>query len=250
VASKALDKLINSSLIGDGLINSSMLAVTPLTNAPRRAGKSTMADLMIPGYHSEDAGRHPGGHEGYVDELLVKHGKPPKYGKPKPVASPIRQYTHTPLSFTQMEDHLDTPDGTEVDGQLAELVGQYADAFNQAPQAFSLTAPMKLITKKGKDYRNTVFIGGEDFRPVSAYVGKKGQTLIMLKPTDPSDFEYLEVPEKQCRKVFGPHFDTYLRETLKDVLEKKEEIAAQASRQNELARNAQAMRQYDGFGSW
>jgi hypothetical protein len=243
-----LEKLIESA--GASRYDTSGRLIEKVILTPRRAGKSSMADLMITGYNSEDASRHGGGHEGYVDELLVKQGKPPKYGKPKPIANPIRQYTHTPLTPKQMEDYMEAPAGTDMDAQLADLVAQYGDAFAQSPQAFSLTAPMKLITKKGKEYRNTAFIGGEDFRPSSAYIGKKGQTLIMLRPTDPSDFEYLEVPEKQCAKVFGAGFTTYLRETLKDVLEQKEELAAQASRQNEIARNAGAMKLYEGFGSW
>lgn len=235
------DAKINGGMISDGMIHLS---------TPRRTGRSSvMGDLMIPGYSSEEAGRFVGGHEAYVNDLLAKQGKAPKYTI-KPVANLFRQYSHTPLTPNQMEDYMEAPAGTDMDAQLADLVAQYGDAFALSPQNFSLTAPMKLITKKGKEYRNTSFIGGEEFVPASAYVGKKGQTLITLRPVDPSDFEFLEVPEKQCPKVFGPAFAAYLRETLDDILEKKDELVTQVSRQNEIARNAQAMEQYDGFGSW
>jgi hypothetical protein len=220
-------------------------APTRTLSMPRRAGKSVMADMMITGYNSMEASTHSGGHEGYVDELLVKQGKPPKYGTVF-----VTQKGGATSTDDVIEDHM--ADTTEIDPTLAEIVAQYGDAFSGEPKNFSLTAPAKLITKKGTEYRHTPFIGGEEFTPISAYVGKKGQVLILLKPVDPSDFELLEVPEKQCPNVFGAAFKTYMREVLADALDKKEELAAQSAQLAERTRNADKFETYGdlGFGSW
>jgi hypothetical protein len=276
---KALDKLaaINSSFIKDGLITPAMLNNTTLgtpfhgsgvmeklidsgkrytVSTPRTSGKSFMSDLMIPGFNSEDAGLHSGGHQAYVDELLFKHGKPPKYGTLKtPIrmtgqGTPIRQYQHESLTPFELEDQMAAIPAAEVDPQLKALVDRYEAAFAESPQSFSLSAPQKLITQKGKDFRHTAFIGGEEFMPVSARLGAKGQTLILFRPVDPSDFEYMELPEAGCVKAFGATFSTYLRETLADVLEEKGALDAAQRTKVEQERNAANYETYGEFGSW
>ncbi|MFT4064364.1 hypothetical protein [Paraburkholderia sp.] len=247
-----LEKLIDSSPIWEGLINSTRLGETiPLVTCSRRGGMSVMTDMMIPGYRSTEASAFPGGHKAYVDHLLQQQGKAPKYGYRPGRPSRITIYTHTPLNPDEMEDRM-AKDPVEHDPQLKELVDKYEEAFAQNPQTFALASPQKLITQKGKDFRHTAFIGGEEFTPVSARLGAKGQTLILFKPVDPSDFEFLEVPETACRKTFGAHFASYLRETLGDVAEDVAELEKERRQKAERERNAEKFETYGdlGFGSW
>jgi hypothetical protein len=203
------------------------------TVSTKRAGAILASDALIPGFSSREADSFPGGPDAYREELHYRNGTKPR---PRPKA--------------KLDEEVDMAEATGEQTELAKLVEQYADAFKEAPSGFLVSAPQKLTTKTNDQFSIKPFIGGEEFEPVRAYVGKKHGTIIVFKPRDPCDFHFLEVPEKQCREVFGAGFPVYMRTILADVMEAKEELAAQAKRQDELEANAEKMTQYAEFGSW
>jgi hypothetical protein len=219
--------------------------IDPVTVSPRplgrtvstkRAGQILVSDMRIPGFNSEEASKFPGGPDAYREELHYRNGTKPR---PRPPAQP------------PLDEEVDMAEATGEQTELAKLVAQYAAAFKETPKTFMVGAPQKLTTAiEGQGYKIKAFIGGEEFEPVRAYVGKKHGTIIVFKPKDPSEFETIEVPEKSCRTVFGAQFPIYMKEVLADVLEAKEELTAQAKRAAEIEANAEAMESYQEFGSW
>ena len=233
-------------------IMASKIAPQPATEfdyvSGRRAGKNTLlrgvvraADVSIPGFNSDEASRFPGGPDAYREELHRRNGTTPRPNKTKPIIA-------TPEDFERIDMPAEAVTPEEV--ELQKLVDQYHEAFKATPRSFMLTAPAKHTTLTGKEYKIKPFIGGEEFEPWRAYVGKKHGTIIVLKPKYPCDFEFLEVPEKQCKTAFGAAFPMYMREVLSDVMDAKEELAAQARKLQEMERNAEAAAQYSEFGSW
>jgi hypothetical protein len=205
----------------------------------RSVGTTLVSDLTIPGFNSDDAASFPGGPDAYREELHRRNGT-----KPRP------QYKLNQKPIDEEVDNMEATPVTPEEEELAKLVGQYESAFSETPGSFMLTAPGKHTTKNGKEFKIRPFIGGEEFTPVRAYVGKKKGTIIVFKPTYPCDFEFLEIPEKQCKSAFGAAFPIYMHEVLKDVMAAKEEIAAQARKAEEIERNAAAAESYQEFGSW
>lgn len=212
------------------------------TVSTKRAGTILSSDMLIPGFSSLEAGSFPGGPDAYRDELHYRNGTKPR--PPKKVVAPI-DVVDGPI-----DEEIDMTEATGEQTELAKLVEQYAAAFKDSPKTFSLGAPHKLTTKTGEKFSIKPFIGGEEFEPFGAYVGKKHGTIIVFKPKDPCDFEFLEVAEKSCKTTFGAHFGTYMREILADVMDAKEELTAQAARQAEIEKNAEAAGAYTEFGSW
>lgn len=247
MASSSFDLLAAARLITDDAMRQPSRL---FTSTPRRAGKSIISNLFIPGYSSAEEGAYPGGPEAYREELHRRNGTKPR----QPSVTTDFGGWEKWEGKTQLDmevDHMEQPTAvTPEDQALADLVGQYADAFSETPQTFALTAPGKHTTLTGKEYKIKPFIGSEDFEPVRAYIGKKKGTIIVFKPKYPCDFEFLEVPEKQCKTAFGSAFPMYMHEVLKDVMDAKDELTAQAKKLIEVERNAAAAESYSEFGSW
>lgn len=115
-------------------------------------------------------------------------------------------------------------------------------------EKFMLNAPMNLtILRPEKGYGKQAHIGGEEFEPQRAYVGKKGAIIIVFKPNSMEAYDHMEMTFSDAvQHLTG--FQAHLMEVgvfadLAAIKDKKEAVLA-AARQKEFGER------YGDFGSW
>jgi len=144
---------------------------------------------------------------------------------------------------------------------MTELLKSYAEklsfAFSRAETLapFQLSEPctVTMKTRKG-EYRKHPLIGGENFRPSSAYLGKTGKLIIVFTASEThlsSKFAFMEMPADQARRVldgFAAQMDWMLAANFDEQVERyKVEARAEENR----AYVESKINQYpESFGSW
>lgn len=125
---------------------------------------------------------------------------------------PITYPTSCPLTYAdgdasartkpslQEKEMIEITSQFELDASLADLAADLTLAFskaqsdNDAINFVTLRSPMLLtVEKKGKGYTKEAHIGQEEFIPIGAYVGKKGNIILKFKPREAAHYEFMEM---------------------------------------------------------
>lgn len=160
------------------------------------------------------------------------------------------------------EVNTDIDDKAMLEAGLADLAQEMTDAFKELQgdttiDACRLTSGESLtvltrVTAGGGSYAKVGHIGGEEFIPSEAYVGKKGKILVKFKPTSVASYVVMEMPaDEALTKLEG--FD--LLSVLKDGTSYRHRIATLRSagtRIREQEANKDRFEEYKdlGFGTF
>ena len=206
-----------------------------LADAPRFSGRGpTFADLMTPGFHSDDPTTWVSRKDLYQQTFNHEKG--------------LNMATGT-ASTAQIDD---------VDLQMQALRDRLNESFaratkNNTEATFALMAPETLTVKKRDGaFAKKAHIGGEDFSVQSVYMGKRGTPIYIFKPRSVAEYETMEMGEKQAFKSMRD-FEAYVTQIVgNDALRLKKEAAEQASLAAERDKLANRQEVYGelGFGSW
>jgi hypothetical protein len=147
----------------------------------------------------------------------------------------------------------------KLDENAAKALEEHARSleriFKEEFASFKVVGPQALPTKDrfGK-YTTTSFKGGEELRPVGAYVGKRDGLIYVFQPRgiDAGRFAFVEVAQKDSGQALAG-FRGWLEEKLQM---NEDELIARVQRERELAereeRERVAKMRDDNpvFGSW
>lgn len=114
------------------------------------------------------------------------------------------------ISIEQLLEQLDMTDEQKTAEELAlqalatKMTSHWTDVdFEIDPDRFSLSDLLNLTihrppsaTKPG--FSKKGHIGGEEFTPATAYVGKRGHIICVFKPAAPEDYATMEMPLEEC----------------------------------------------------
>jgi hypothetical protein len=192
---KAILKMTNS------LPEGAQVAFTPRSHGESRlAGKKFAEFLKTPGYNTDDVERF-GGHDEYMKHLL----KTRKEEKEIADMSSI---------IKQNNIYIGDLDDLSTEEALVALVTNITAHFRNKPQTFMLNAPAQLTCKKSNGgFTKKAHIGGEEFSPVSAYVGKRQNIIFILKPDFPAEYEHIELGDREAINMLT-NFNPYLNEAM------------------------------------
>lgn len=143
---------------------------------------------------------------------------------------------------------------TELDA-LAEQITQNIVAQPPAKNVFMLLEPLSLTVKRanksGDGYSKRAHTGGEEFRPLRCYAGKRGTLIYVFAPLAAADYMEMEMTESQAKKALSG-FETWLKTVVDPELERArreaQEAASIAAEREKLAGRTEY--QELGFGSW
>jgi len=126
--------------------------------------------------------------------------------------------------------------------------------FKTSTKTFMLSEPMTVtVSKADGSFSKRPMIGGESFRPVNCYVGKRKKLIFVFSPAQVSDFSQMEMIETEAVKAFGLAFMALVNAAnggeIKNILSDAKKAASAAA---EAKKNEGKFKQYEqlGFGSW
>lgn len=152
--------------------------------------------------------------------------------------------------FKMQEDNIKDRD------PLAVLVEAEIEAINEkiasCGESFMLMSPETLTVKKPNGtYSKKAHIGSEDFKPLSAYMGKRGKLIFVFKPIMVADYLEMEMDENSAKeKLMG--FKDWCRENIAAVSTTIAETRAEQALEKEKEAMAKRSEEYAhlGFGEW
>lgn len=128
---------------------------------------------------------------------------------PSLVAGAISPVAGVRPTFITIDDHEEDTMNNEMaapsallDAELADLAQELTEHFEKTQvqsktfmqvTACALVGPDTLTVSTSKGYRKRTHVGGEEFRPRRAYVGKRGKLLIEFAPLQADDYEHMEM---------------------------------------------------------
>lgn len=141
---------------------------------------------------------------------------------------------------------------TTLDG----LAKRLSDSFlKYAGPAFELNQPLTATMKNRMgQYRKHPLIGGEEFTPTSAYMGKSGKMIIVFRPIDThiaSRFSFMEMDATAARATLEG-FSRFMDNSLSmDFDEQVRQIREEAGAEEREAHMRGMGNHYqEAFGSW
>jgi hypothetical protein len=153
-----------------------------------------------------------------------------------------------------IDEHMEAEDAS-LD-HLAEAITNNIVARPPGKDTFMLAEPLQLTVKKankpGDGYSKKPHIGGENFRPVRCYAGKRNKLIYVFKPIEVADYVEMEMDEAQAKKSLTG-FEAFVKSiTDFDVQRRLKEAQNQASLDAEREKLADRHEVYSdqGFGSW
>lgn len=125
-------------------------------------------------------------------------------------------------------------------------------AMRALPVSLMLTESCMLTVKSSsRGYSKKAHTGGEEFKPVNCYVGKRGSIIYVFKPLAVADYQFMEMPESQaCEALSGFvawHKGVVDFELGRDVESAKAAAALEAERKN-IERRSEVYG--EDFASW
>ena len=212
---------------------------------------SMLSDLRTPGYSTEDESKFPS-HADYMAHLRRKNAA--KITPPAIKADGLGTVTYEiqAVSIQGNEVEKITIDDSELSQEMDSFLYALAEKFADSKETFLLSGPATLTVKKGEDsasgYSKVPHIGGEDFKPVSAYMGKRGNPIFIFKPVMASGYSFMEMSEKDARaQLVG--FKEYLSEI--DYYDFMTEYGRRLTKIKDGKAIEAKGEQYSGeFGSW
>lgn len=122
--------------------------------------------------------------------------------------------------------------------------------------SFMLMEPMQLTVKRankpGDGYSKKPHIGGENFRPLRCYAGKRNKLIYVFKPLEVADYVEMEMDEETAKRSLSG-FEAFLKEVTDfDVQRQLKDAQNKASLAAEREKLADRHEVYSdqGFGSW
>lgn len=150
------------------------------------------------------------------------------------------------------QDVIAVEEADALNKELAQGLEVINEAIARTGETFMLSSPETLtVSRSSGVYSKKAHIGSEDFKPVRAYLGKRGKIIYVFKPVMVADYEEMEMDEVQAReKLMG--FADWSREYLKEVQDKIAESRATAAVERDRAAMAKKAEDYAhlGFGDW
>lgn len=138
----------------------------------------------------------------------------------------------------------------EKDNQeaLVEAAEWLGEELKKAGILYMLNEPASLTVKTAdKGYQKASHVGGEEFKVVRGYHGKRDGAILVFTPVAASNYTEMEMP------VSKSHMLTGLDEALRDVgwSKRVKEIAAEKVRAREELANKERTQAYgNDYGGW
>ncbi|UUZ75422.1 hypothetical protein LP414_27285 [Polaromonas sp. P1(28)-13] len=104
------------------------------------------------------------------------------------------QITNTSLEALHQ---MDITDQVALDAGLADLATDMTTHFSKLDDGINFCTlngvALLTVERPGKGFSKVSHIGGEDFIPQSAYVGKRGKIIVRFKPKEAAAYEVMEM---------------------------------------------------------
>jgi hypothetical protein len=197
-----------------------------------------------------------------ADLIIQGHAKAVTFDR-KSAGAELRHLLETPGYTTDKSqlkerglEEFKMKDEKPADDALSALVQPELDAITEllanSGETFMLASPETLTVKKANGgYSKKAHIGSEDFKPLGAYMGKRGKLIFVFKPVMVADYVEMEMDEHQAKeKLMG--FKDWCRENIAEVHAKIAETRAEQAVEKEKEAMAKRSDQYAhlGFGEW
>jgi hypothetical protein len=199
-------------------------------------GITSYGDMVVPGFHS-------GNPSTWASHEVAKS----KIKKEKDMS--IEKYVS--INGTALAAFKQTPETQDV--SLKALASQISERMIEKPETFMLGEAMSLVVKKPDgSYSKRPHIGGEDFRVVRCYIGKREKLIYVFRALEVTDYAEMEMDEAQANRAMAG-FGTYIREIGGADFELlKKNAMKKLATEAEKIKNAGKEAQYAelGFGSW
>lgn len=169
--------------------------------------------------------------------------------------SALRQSGLTELKEGAMNPESNPPKTAipETIAALDELAQKVSKAMKESKETFMLSSPVFLTVKlHNGSYSKKAHVGMEDFKPVRAYIGKRGKMIFTFQPVMVADYAEMEVDETQAFSNLNG-FKEYLNQALgASFATLRAEIQTALSNEAEKEKLADRYDTYKdiGFGSW
>lgn len=141
---------------------------------------------------------------------------------------------------------------TDEEKALEQLAEEITQAFSGCSETFMLAAPMALTVKKmNGTFSKQAHVGSEDFRPVRAYLGKKGKFIYVFKPVMISEYAEMEMDETQAiANLIGMR--EWMGTKVGNTAKRRDELRAALLKTVEAKKLEDRYETYRdlGFGSW
>lgn len=143
---------------------------------------------------------------------------------------------------------IELPDNsTPLEIAAAQIVGKFKDT----KETFMLTSPMQLTVFRNGKFSKEAHIGAEDFEPLSAYAGKRGEIILTFKPVMTASYLHMEMSMSEAKKHLAG-FREYAAENLVDCMEPIAAAKREVEQQKAAAEIEEKSETYKemGYGSW
>lgn len=120
------------------------------------------------------------------------------------------------LTEQVMSEEKLSPEQVALNGVADAMTEYYTGEFSLDPTAFAMNTPKSLTVWKNAveadgrtGYSKHAHIGGEEFIPTKAHVGKKGHIIVTFKPVQAEPYAWMEMPLTDCLNElagFQQHF--------------------------------------------
>lgn len=136
-------------------------------------------------------------------------------------------------------------DNLEALTEAAEWLG---DMLKKANQIYMLTDAASLTVKTAdKGYQKASHVGGEEFKVVRGYHGKRDGAILVFTPVSASNYTEMELPVSKSNILSG--MDESLREV--NWSGRVKQIAAEKIKAREAVANSERTQAYgDDYGGW
>lgn len=178
----------------------------------------------------------------------------PEYNDKSLVTERIRgrEFTSVIIDEVSESEYLEKlAEELELEESYEELIKAINKKFSRNKETFMLSAPMVLTVKRAKGYSKENHIGSEDFKPLKAYLGKKGQIILTFKPVMTTNYTEMEMEETQAKQhLMG--FKEFFNEAMSGVkvdLEDYRKTVAD-SKEKEALKDRFEIYKNIGFGDW
>lgn len=136
-------------------------------------------------------------------------------------------------------------DNREALSEAAEWLG---DTLKAANKVFMLNEPISLTVKTAdKGYQKASHVGGEEFKVVRGYHGKRDGAILVFTPVAASNYTEMEMPVEKTHALSG------MAEALREVgwsTRVKEIAAAKIKASEELANKERSQAYGNDYGGW
>ncbi len=138
----------------------------------------------------------------------------------------------------------------DINSEKRKAAANAENIFKEEPQEFMLANGGSFTVKRGAKYSKRSMLGGEGFKPTSAYVGKRGKIIYEFTPTFTTDFNHLEIDEDAVKsELIG--FEEYVAPAFNEMFQKLQAEKAKLKSMEAVAANEEREKLYGAdYGSW